>query len=73
MVGPNHGGKRKKSFYVNAAKKARNAAGHGRALVENMKGFLITCNNRWEFEVVYNKCISIIGLLTKLELFDEGI
>jgi len=46
MVGANHGGKRKKSFYVNAAKKARNAAGHGRALVENMKGFLITCNNR---------------------------
>ena len=39
------GGKRKKSYYVNASKKGK-FAGQGRVLAEDMKGFLITCNNR---------------------------
>jgi len=37
--------RKNKSYYANAAKKAR-VAGSGRALAENMRGFLITCNNR---------------------------
>jgi hypothetical protein len=36
--------KRKKQYYANAAKKAK--FGGGRKLCENMRGFLITVNNR---------------------------
>ena len=39
------GQKRKKNYYANAAKKAR-AHGQGRVLASDMKGFLLTCNNR---------------------------
>jgi hypothetical protein len=38
--------KRKKQFYANAAKKGK--YGGGRKLSENMRGFLITVNNRFD-------------------------
>ncbi|XP_023345775.1 THUMP domain-containing protein 1 [Eurytemora carolleeae] len=37
--------RKNKSYYANASKKAR-YAGQGRMLAENMRGFLLTCNNR---------------------------
>ena len=43
--------RKNKSYYANASKKAR-YAGQGRMLTENMRGFLLTCNNRWK---VYEK------------------
>jgi hypothetical protein len=39
--------KRKKQYYANAAKKAK--FGGPRKLSENMRGFLITVNNRFVF------------------------
>jgi len=41
------GQKRNKSYYANASKKARYAGpGQGRSLCPQMRGFLVTCNNR---------------------------